>query len=273
LGGHLVLQGLSLEVPAGQRVALIGPSGAGKTTLLRLMAGVLAPDLGTVEVLGRDTRDLHGRALAQLRRDVGLLYQLDNLVPSLRVVHNVLMGRLGHWSAARALLSLVVPQQVHLARAALARVELPHKLWSLPGELSGGEQQRVAVARLLVQEPRLMLADEPVASLDVRLGREIIQLLCGIASEEIASDETASEETASEEIASEEREHGRTLVVSLHALDLLGPHFDRVLALSDRGVAWDGAPSELSQPVLRRVYGAEYESLRLADVALGQQGA
>lgn len=246
LGTHRVFDDLTLEVPAGQRVALIGPSGAGKTTLLRLMAGVLAPDAGSVHVLGRDTADLHGRALAQLRRDVGLLYQLDNLVPSLRVVHNVLMGRLGHWSGARALLSLVWPQQIHLARAALARVELPHKLWSLPAELSGGEQQRVAVARLLVQAPRLMLADEPVASLDVRLGREIVLLLCGIA-----------------------REHGRALVVSLHALDLLGPHFDRVLALSGGKVAWDGPPAALSQPVLRRVYGTEYESLRLADVALG----
>jgi phosphonate transport system ATP-binding protein len=246
LGGHAVLRDVSLEVQTGQRVALIGPSGAGKTTLLRLVAGVIAPDAGRVTVLGHDTGELQGASLRALRRDVGLLYQLDNLVPSLRVVHNVLMGRLGHWSTARALLSLVVPQQVQRAREALARVELPHKLWSLPGELSGGEQQRVAVARLLVQDPRLMLADEPVASLDVRLGREIVQLLCGIASE-----------------------RRRTLVMSLHALDLLGPHFDRVLALSGGGVAWDGPPAALSQALLRRVYGAEYESLRQPDVPRG----
>jgi len=250
LGGRTVLAGVDLAVPVGERVALIGPSGAGKTTLLRLAAGVLAPDAGRVTVLGQDTAHLHGRELKQVRRDVGLLYQLDNLVPSLRVVHNVLMGRLGHWSAARALLSLLIPQQLGLARSALARVELAHRLWALPGELSGGEQQRVAVARLLVQSPRLMLADEPVASLDVRLGREIIQLLCSIA-----------------------REQGRTLLVSLHALDLLGGHVDRVIALSGGNIAWQGPPEALSQPVLRRVYGAEYESLRLADVALGKGGA
>lgn len=245
LGGHAVLRSLSLEVAAGERVALIGPSGAGKTTLLRMLCGVLAPEAGSVSVLGEDTRRLHGRALRRFRRDVGLLYQSDNLVPSLRVVHNVLLGRLGHWGALRALASLLLPRELPLARAALARVELPHKLWSLPGELSGGEQQRVAVARLLVQAPRLMLADEPVASLDVRLGREIVLLLCGIA-----------------------REHGRTLVVSLHALDLLGDHFDRVIALADGGVAFDGPPSALSQATLRRVYGAEYESLRLSEVAV-----
>jgi phosphonate transport system ATP-binding protein len=248
LGAHLVLRELDLAVAAGERVALIGPSGAGKTTLLRLVAGVLAPDQGRVTVLQRETGDLHGAALRRFRRDVGLLYQLDNLVPSLRVVHNVLMGRLGHWSWARSLVSLVVPQQVHLARRALERVELPHKLWSLPGELSGGEQQRVAVARLLVQEPHLMLADEPAASLDVRLGREIVQLLCAVA-----------------------REHGRTLIVTLHALDLLGPHFDRVVALGDGKVAFDGPPSSITQAVLKRVYGAEYESLHLADVAVGQR--
>lgn len=249
LGGNPILRSLTASIPHGQRVALIGPSGAGKTTLLRLLAGVLAPDSGSATVLGHDLSELHGPELASFRREVGLLYQSDNLIPSLRVVHNILMGNMGRWSWPRTLWSLLIPQQLGPARAALAKVELGHKLWVLPGELSGGEQQRVAVARLLVQDARLMLADEPVSSLDVRLGREIIHLLCRVAAD-----------------------GGRTLVVSLHALDLLGPHFDRVLALKAGEIVWDGAPGAISQAVLRDVYGAEYESLSLAELAVGTGG-
>jgi len=250
LGGNPILRNLTLQIPVGQRVALIGPSGAGKTTLLRLLAGVLGPDEGEARVLGHSLADLYGRELKALRREVGLLYQLDNLIPSLRVVHNVLMGNLGRWGVTTSLTSLLVPRDLGRAKSALARVELEHKLWALPGELSGGEQQRVAVARLLVQDPSLMLADEPVSSLDVRLGREIIQLLCSVA-----------------------REGQRTLVVSLHALDLLGPHFDRVLALRNGELVWDGKPNQISQSMLQHVYGAEYESLSLAEVAVGAAGA
>ncbi|MCA8949526.1 MAG: ATP-binding cassette domain-containing protein, partial [Planctomycetes bacterium] len=146
-GATVILDGIDLTVPRGQRVALIGPSGAGKTTLLRLCAGVLWPSDGTATVLGREIGELRGRALRALRREIGFLHQQDNLVPALRVAHNVLMGRLGTWSFAKALWSLLRPQELERADAALRRVELGERLWALPGELSGGEQQRVAIAR------------------------------------------------------------------------------------------------------------------------------
>jgi phosphonate transport system ATP-binding protein len=244
-GAQRVLEGIELAIAHGERVAVIGPSGAGKTTLLRAIAGLTKAAAGEVRTLGHDTARLSGRALARLRREVGFLHQHDNLIAPLRVVHNVLMGRLGHWSFARALLSLLWPQQIDRARAALARVELAERLWSLPDELSGGQQQRVAVARLIVQQPRLVLADEPVSALDLRLGREIIGLLCALA-----------------------REGGATLVVNLHTLDLLQGHFDRVVALHGGRLFWQGAPEAITQALLRELYGAEYRALHLDEVAL-----
>ncbi|MCK6438702.1 MAG: ATP-binding cassette domain-containing protein [Planctomycetes bacterium] len=242
-GQSEALHDVTLDIREGEHVAIIGPSGAGKTTALRLMAGVLWPSSGKVLALGRDTSKLRGTALRGFKREVGLIHQSDNLIPSLRVVHNVLMGRVGRWSPWRALLSLLIPQEMSRARDALRIVELEDRLWALPDELSGGQQQRVAIARLLVQQPRAILADEPVSQLDLRLGRDVIRLLDSIA-----------------------RRSGATLVVNLHTLDLLGEgHFDRVIALKEGRVFWQGAPHALTREVLRDLYGAEYRTLHFDD--------
>lgn len=244
-GSRRVLDDISITVSAGERLAVIGPSGAGKTTLFRLIAGLVKPHEGRILTLNRDTKRLSGTRLRNLRREVGFLHQQDNLIPQLRVVHNVLMGRLGYWWLPQSLLSLLWPQQIDLARAALDQVELADRLWSLPDELSGGQQQRVAVARLIVQQPRLILADEPVSALDLRLGQEIIALLCELA------------------------QHDRTtLLINLHTLDLLQGNFNRVVALRAGRVFWQGAPAEISQHLLRELYGAEYRALHLDDLAL-----
>ncbi|MCC6466483.1 MAG: ATP-binding cassette domain-containing protein [Planctomycetes bacterium] len=239
-GNHDVLMGLSLRIPRGQHVAVIGPSGAGKTTLYRLLSAFLMPTAGRVLALGQDTAALRGRRLRELRRDIGVIYQNDNLVPHLRVVHNVLMGRLGHWWLPRALVSLFWPLDLELARSALSDVEIADKLWAQPDELSGGQQQRVAIARLLVQHPQCILADEPVSQLDVRLGREVIELLARVA-----------------------RQSGATLLVNLHSLELLQGNFQRVIALKDGGVFFDGTPEAITATMLRELYGAEYRALHL----------
>ena len=148
IGERQILQDVTFTVAPGKQVALIGPSGSGKTTLLRMFSGVLWPSSGSVLTLGRDTSSLGSGDLCKLRKQVGFLHQSDNLIPGLRVAHNVLMGRLGAWSFPRALWSLFWPQEVDRAHAALQRVELGDRLWALPGALSGGEQQRVAIARL-----------------------------------------------------------------------------------------------------------------------------
>ncbi len=236
--GRAILDDVTLGVAAGETVALIGPSGAGKTTLLRLLGASLWADGGDVRALGRDPRALGGCALREHRRKVGFLRQQDNLVPPLRVAHNVLMGRLGRWSTLRAAWNLLWPGDLDLAREALRRVELEDRLWSLPEGLSGGERQRVAIARLVVQQPDAILADEPVSALDVRLGRQVLDLLMALAAERSAA-----------------------LVVSLHNLDLLDRGFHRVVALREGRVCWQGVPAQLHRETLREVYGAEYERL------------
>lgn len=240
-----VLKDLSFRIDAGERVAVIGPSGAGKTTLFRLLYAVLWPTTGTVTVLGQDTAHLRSGALRRLRRAIGVLYQNDNLIPQMRVVHNVLMGRLGHWWLPRAVWSLFWPQELGAAKAALAQVELEDKLWAMPGELSGGQQQRVALARLILQRPQVMLADEPVSQLDIRLGREIIALLAGIAAE-----------------------LKTTLLVNLHTLELLHGHFERVIALKEGRLFWEGRPDAITRALLHDLYGAEYRSMHLDEIPL-----
>ena len=163
-GGAWALAPLDLEVVEGERLAVLGPSGSGKTTLLHLIGRVIQPEQGVVEVDGQPLRDLGpGKELAAL---VGVMHQQLDLVPHLSVVHNIMAGRLGFWSLWRSLASLVSPRDRHLAQVALDRVGIPDKLYERTAHLSGGEQQRVALARLLVQHPKVVLADEPVASLD-----------------------------------------------------------------------------------------------------------
>ncbi|MFK7741509.1 MAG: phosphonate ABC transporter ATP-binding protein [Planctomycetota bacterium] len=239
VGSKVLLDGVSLRIEAGERVALIGPSGAGKTTLLRLAAGgLLWPTEGRVLALGVDAASLRGRSLLRLRKRVGFLHQQDNLVPQLRVAHNVLMGRLGSWSTWKALWSLLRPQELERAHAALQRVELGDRLWALPDELSGGEQQRVAIARLLLQEPELVLADEPVSALDVRLGRDVVQQLLELSGQ------------------------SRALVVSLHSLALLDLGFDRIVALRDGRVVHDGPPEAFDKARLADLYGADFDAMQ-----------
>jgi phosphonate transport system ATP-binding protein len=241
LGDRPVLRDIQLQIATGERVALLGPSGTGKTTLIRLCAGLQWPTRGRVQVLGQTTGTLGGAAWCALRRRVGLLQQHDNLIPALRVAHNVLMGHLGRWTWWQALRSLLFPRQLDTARAALARVELQDRLWALPGELSGGEQQRVAIARLLLQAPDILLCDEPASALDVRLGREVLRLLQAV-----------------------REERGATLLVAMHTLELLDAGFDRVIALRGGRIVWQGRPEQLTHAILRDVYEAEYQALQLA---------
>ena len=155
----LALAPISLAIEPGERVAVLGPSGSGKTTLLHLMGGVIQPDQGIVLINGRPLSSLSpGQELASL---VGVIHQQFDLVPHLSVVHNVLAGRLGQWSILRSLFSLFSPRDQHLAEEALEKMGIADKLFEKTSKLSGGEQQRVAMARLLVQTPQAILADEP----------------------------------------------------------------------------------------------------------------
>lgn len=230
-----VLAPLSLAVDPGERVAVIGPSGAGKTTLLRLMAGATAPSTGTVALRGQDVASLRpGRELARL---VGMIAQQFDLVPNLSVLHNVLAGRLGDWSFVRSLLSLVWPREQRLAFDALERVGVTHLAYQSAGRLSGGEQQRVAIARVLVQRPSVVLADEPVASLDPARAREVLRLLTAVTEEQ-----------------------GETLIASLHSVDLARELFDRIVGLRNGFVQFDAPACNVHDGMLDDLY--EIEGLR-----------
>lgn len=226
------LQPLSLDVMPGETVALLGPSGSGKSTLLNLMAALHAPDSGELYLHGKRTSQLRpGRELSRL---VGIMHQQFDLVPSLPVVHNVLAGRLGEWSLFRSLLSLLVPQDLDRARQALDRVGILDKLHERTAHLSGGEQQRVALARLLVQAPQIVLADEPVASLDPARAEDLIAMLVGIA-----------------------KERHLTLVVSLHSVELALKYFSRILALRQGRLLFDRPSGDVSPGHLKALYALE----------------
>ena len=236
-GTNRGLAPLSLAIHAGERVALVGPSGSGKTTLLRLLAGALVPDEGphTVSINGKSPAGLKpGSELASL---VGIVSQRFDLVPHLPVLHNVLAGRLGHWSLGRSVLSLVWPLERRAAQQALARVGIADKINERPGHLSGGEQQRVAIARMMMQSPLVILADEPVASLDPARAEEVMELLVGLVSWN--GNDGSSQ---------------RTLVASLHTASLIRRHFTRVIGLRDSRVQFDLPATELTDAVLDELY-------------------
>lgn len=229
-GDRKALDEVDLVVRDGERVALVGPSGAGKSTLLGLGNGMVVPTSGHVEVLGTDPARADPGALRGLRRRIGTVHQQLNLIGPLRVVHNLNAGRLGTWGRLRAARSLVRPLEVDRAREALARVGIADRIDVRTDRLSGGEQQRVALARVLVQDPDIILADEPVSSLDPARAEEVMALLCGVLGEH------------------------RTLVVSLHDFDLAVRHCDRIVGLRGGRVVLDTPSSEVDHDVRNRLY-------------------
>lgn len=238
-GNRRALDGVSLTVQPGERVALVGPSGAGKSTLLGLCNGTVAPTAGRVEVLGADPVRASSAELRALRARIGTVHQRLNLVGPLRVVHNVNAGRLGRWSRWRSLYSLLRPLEVDQARAALGRMGIAEHLHARTDRLSGGEQQRVALARLLVQDPEVVLADEPVSSLDPARAEEVMGLLSGLL-------------------------HGqgtprRTLLVSLHDFDLALRHCDRIVGLRQGRVVLDAPVGKVDERIRARLYDLAHD--------------
>jgi phosphonate transport system ATP-binding protein len=223
LGATRALTGVDLVVAKGERVAVVGPSGAGKTTLFRVMNLGLRPGEGRYEFEGRDAASLAGRELRLARTRIATIHQQHDVVGRMTVLSNILAGRLGTWSAARATRAWIWPRKddVDAAHAVAQRVGIAEKLYQRADRLSGGQQQRVAIARALFQDARLLLADEPVASVDPALAEDIVALLVRSAEED-----------------------GRTLVVNLHQPDLVRRHFPRIVGLKAGAVAFDVATKD-----------------------------
>lgn len=232
--GFRAINGVSCEIGRGERVAIIGPSGAGKTTLLRLLATALRPSSGSLNILGADPWSLDRLALRRLRGCVGMVHQAPPIPPRQRVVTAVLAGRLGRWPAWKGLASLFYPVDIAGAETVLARVEIADKLFERCGELSGGQLQRVGVARILYQQPDLVLTDEPVSAVDPALSDRIIG-----------------------ELNREAIERGVTLIASLHAVDLALHWFPRVIGVKAGEIQFDLPPARVSDVMLRELYASE----------------
>ncbi|MDF2522220.1 MAG: phosphonate transporter ATP-binding protein [Clostridia bacterium] len=233
-GEMRALSSLSLIVEKGEMIALIGPSGAGKTTLLNILANTILPDSGEVIV---DGITLHAyKSTKQFADKVGMIRQQFDLVGHLKVIHNVLAGRLKDWGFFKALLSLIIPQDSKIAQSALEKVGLKDKLYERTSSLSGGEQQRVAMARLLVQKPQAVLADEPVASLDPVRAEDILYMLTKLASEE-----------------------QQTLIASLHSVEYARKYFKRIIALQAGRVYFDLPVEKVTEELLSSLYSLEEE--------------
>lgn len=175
--GFVALQGVTLQANKGERIALIGPSGASKTSLLSVLGTALAPTVGLAEVLGFDQNFRSTTEFSKLRSRIGTIHQSPPIPGRQRVVTAVLAGKLGQWPAWKSLASLLYPLDIPGARAALERVDLADKLFARCDQLSGGQLQRVGIARVLYQQPELILADEPVSALDPTLALATIRLL------------------------------------------------------------------------------------------------
>lgn len=223
-GSNTVLDNISLSAGASERIAILGPSGSGKTSLMRAINGFVPATSGSVRVKGVEVTKARGNALRKLRSHIGFVSQRHDLIDGLSVLQNVMAGALGRWSVWHAARFLVWPNEEELetAREALRQVGLESKLRARTATLSGGEHQRVAIARALVQKPVLLLADEPVASLDPRTSEQILALLCSLA-----------EKTRV------------TLVCSLHQPDLAARYFSRIVGVSG-GHITDSTPASLS---------------------------
>jgi phosphonate transport system ATP-binding protein len=237
--GLKALKGVSLSIPRGQFVVVVGLSGAGKSTLIRTVNNLVVPSAGTVTVDGNDVTHARGGALKSIRSDIGMIFQTFNLVKRSSVVRNVLAGRLGDVSAWRGVLGAFPREDLALAHDCLRRVGIPEKAFVRADALSGGQQQRVGIARALAQKPSVMLADEPVASLDPPTSHAVMTDLKRIA-----------------------REDGITTIVNLHFIDMAREYADRIVGMRDGLVVFDGTPSESSDAVFEEIYGRPIDKER-----------
>jgi phosphonate transport system ATP-binding protein len=232
--GVEALRAANLVVERGEIVVLIGRSGAGKSTLLRCLNGLQTVTSGSVLIDGQDVSQMTSQELRALRRDVGFIWQEFNVVKRLSAFKNVLTGRLGHKQGLASLLHVFDREDREIAVRSLERVNLLAHASQRADRLSGGEKQRVAIARALAQRPKMILADEPVASLDVELAWVVMNDLVRVA-----------------------RDEAVPTLISLHDVPLAKAFADRVIGIAGGVTIFDGPPSRLDDAILNQIYRLE----------------
>ena len=240
-GEKLAVDGVSLAVPPGQMLGIIGRSGAGKSTLLRMVNRLQEPSAGTIHFGATDITALRGRALRDWRASCAMVFQQFNLIPRLDVLTNVLVGRLNRRRTLPSLLGLWTEAERAEALAILDRFDLLETALMRAGQASGGQQQRVAICRALMQRPRLILADEPIASLDPRNAQVVMDALRRI-----------------------NREDGLTILCNLHHLDTARAYCDRIVAMREGRIVFDAPPASLTAATVRDIYGVGEEEFQAA---------
>jgi phosphonate transport system ATP-binding protein len=241
-GAVTAVDQVTLSIPAGQMLGIIGRSGAGKSTLLRLINRLVEPTEGRILFEGMEVTALSGRRLRDWRTRCAMIFQQFNLVQRLDVLTNVLVGRLNHRGTLSSLFKLFTAEERAMAIRTLDRFDLADAALQRADTLSGGQQQRVAIARALLQEPRILLADEPIASLDPRNGRVVMEALHRI-----------------------NREDGLTVVCNLHTLDTARQYCDRIVGMAKGRVVFDGPPAALTAAAVREIYGMTEDELERAE--------
>ena len=232
------LHDISLEVSAGEFVAVIGPSGSGKSTLLRTVNQLVAPSGGHVYIDGEEVTGASGKKLRLLRRKVGMIFQHYNLVQRLSVMQNVLHGRLGYMSALDGMLGNYTEEDKRKAIDLLQEIEMGDRLYNRASDLSGGQKQRVGIARAIMQEPKLLLCDEPIASLDPNASKIIMDLIYQM--------------TQRRNIA---------CIINLHQLDVAMRYATRIIGLAKGEMIFDGTPQQLNNAVIEKIYNTSMENL------------
>jgi phosphonate transport system ATP-binding protein len=242
-GAVTAVDDVTLAIPNGQMLGVIGRSGAGKSTLLRMINRLAEPSEGKILFEGMDVTALAGRRLRDWRTRCAMVFQQFNLVQRMDVLTNVLVGRLNHRGTLSSLLKLFTAEERAMAIRTLDRFDLADAALQRADTLSGGQQQRVAIARALLQEPRLLLADEPIASLDPRNGKVVMDALRRI-----------------------NQEDGLTVICNLHTLDTARQYCDRIVGMAKGRVVFDGPPAALTAAIVRDIYGMAEDEIEQAEM-------
>ncbi|MBV9655071.1 MAG: phosphonate ABC transporter ATP-binding protein [Acetobacteraceae bacterium] len=241
-GDRIAVHEIALTIPAGSFVGVIGRSGAGKSTVLRMINRLAEPSSGRIVWRGEEVTALRGKQLRQWRARCAMIFQQFNLSARLDVMTNVLAGRLAKVPARRSLLGLWTEADRAIALSALERFDIGELAALRADRLSGGQQQRVAIARALVQEPEIILADEPIASLDPRNTRAVMDALASI-----------------------NREYGITVLCNLHSLEIARAYCNRLVGLAGGHLVFDGAPEALDDAAAEDLYGLNRPRSAAAD--------
>lgn len=239
------LNNISLKIQKGEFIVMVGLSGAGKSTLLRSVNRLHEITEGEIIIEGESITAAKGKGLRRMRRDIGMIFQNYNLVKRSTVLKNVLAGRVGYHSTLRTTLGLFQKEDVELAFQALKRVNILEKAYARADELSGGQQQRVSIARALAQEAKIILADEPVASLDPLTTKQVLDDLKKI-----------------------NEDFGITTIVNLHSIDLARQYATRIIGLHAGEIVFDGLVEEATDEKFAEIYGDVAQKSELLEVAV-----